>query len=70
MRRALDELRAIGAAGCVVLGEPDYYGRFGFAPVPGLVLPGVPPEYFMAIAFAPATPQGTVAYHEAFDVQG
>lgn len=69
MRQALDRLRAAGAAGCVVLGEPGYYSRFGFAPAPGLVLPGVPQEYFQAIAFTPATPQGTVAYHGAFDAQ-
>src|SRR5690606_39869862 len=30
MKSALDELEARGAAGCVVLGEPGYYGRFGF----------------------------------------
>lgn len=69
MRQALDKLRAASAAGCVVLGEPGYYSRFGFAPAPGLVLSGVPPEYFQAIAFTPATPQGTVAYHGAFDAQ-
>lgn len=30
--RALEELRSLGAAGCVVLGEPSYYARFGFSP--------------------------------------
>lgn len=65
--RALSELRASGAAGCVVLGEPAYYGRFGFRPEPRLVLPGVPPEYFQAIAFDGGLPAGEVAYHAWFE---
>lgn len=70
VRQALDVLRARGAAGCVVLGEPGYYGRFGFAAAPALVLPGVPPAYFQALAFAGAVPAGTVAYHAAFTATG
>ncbi|NSX13734.1 N-acetyltransferase [Cupriavidus taiwanensis] len=67
VRAALDALRRQGAAGCVVLGEPAYYGRFGFAAQPGLVLPGVPPQYFQALAFGGACPAGTVSYHDAFN---
>jgi len=62
----LEQLRALSAAGCVVLGEPAYYGRFGFRPDPGLVYPGPPPEYFLAQAFAGPAPNGEVAYHAAF----
>lgn len=69
MRRALDDLRALGAAGCVLLGDPAYYGRFGFEPRAGLVLEGVPPEYFMALAFGCEWPQGAVRYNSAFDAQ-
>ena len=68
VRAALQRLRELGASGCVLLGEPAYYGRFGFRAVPGLVLPGVPPEYFQALAFDAPLPHGEVAYHEAFDV--
>lgn len=71
MHAALDALRECGAAGCIVLGEPAYYGRFGFKATPELVLPGVPAEYFQAVAFGDATtPCGRVAYHEGFDAQG
>lgn len=56
------------AAGCVVLGEPAYYGRFGLCPQPELVLPGVPPEYFQALAFRSTMPSGRVSYDEAFMV--
>lgn len=65
--RALTELRASDAAGCVVLGEPGYYARFGFRLEHGLVLPGVPAQYFQAIAFRDAAPSGQVAYHASFE---
>jgi putative acetyltransferase len=63
-------LRERGAQGCVLLGDPAYYRRFGFAPDPRLVLPGVPPEYFQALPFGDAVPAGTVAYHAAFNALG
>lgn len=70
VERALRELHQLGAAGCVVLGDPNYYSRFGFNAEPSLVLPGVPPEYFQAIAFAGLLPTGEVSYHESFAAQG
>lgn len=69
MREALRALEAEEAAGCVLLGEPEYYGRFGFRAEPNLVLPDVPPEYFQALAFRPPLPCGTVSYDEAFNAQ-
>jgi putative acetyltransferase len=69
MERALADLRALGAAGCVVLGDPGYYARFGFRVEPGLTYPDVPPEYFQALVFHGAVPSGTVAYHESFAAQ-
>lgn len=70
MREGLRLLRERGASGCVVLGEPEYYGRFGFRADLNLVLPGVPSEYFQAVAFDSSRPRGTVAYHEAFSAKG
>jgi putative acetyltransferase len=64
----LAELRASGAGGCVVLGDPGYYARFGFKPEPDLRYPGPPPEYFQALRFDGAAPSGAVAYHPAFGV--
>jgi len=67
MKAALAELRRLGGAGCVVLGNPAYYGRFGFKAHAGLVLPDVPQEYFQAVAFGGEMPVGDVRYHQAFD---
>lgn len=71
MAAALARLRALdgaGSAGCVLLGDPAYYTRFGFRPYPQLLLPGVPAEYFMALPFDSEVPGATVRYHVAFDV--
>jgi putative acetyltransferase len=68
MCEALRQLLDQGAAGCVVLGEPAYYGRFGFRADDDLILPGVPPEYFQVVAFGPSKARGSVTYHEAFEV--
>jgi predicted N-acetyltransferase YhbS len=67
MKAALAQLQDQGATGCVVLGDPDYYGRFGFKANAGLELPGVPQEYFQALSFSSDLPVGTVQYHESFD---
>lgn len=69
VREALRLLRERGGAGCVLVGEPAYYGRFGFRAEPGLVLPGIPPEYFQALSFGATLPRGTVAFHAAFGAQ-
>lgn len=72
VRAALADADARGAGLVVLLGEPGYYGRFGFAAAGryGLTLPWpVPEEAFMArlTAGAEAPPAGMVRYHEVFD---
>jgi len=69
MQEALRILREQSAAGCVLLGEPDYYSRFGFRADPSLILPDVPSEYFQAISLDSSRPHGTVSYHEAFSAR-
>ncbi|HUJ48194.1 MAG TPA: N-acetyltransferase [Rhizomicrobium sp.] len=65
--QGLARLRTIGARGCVILGDPAYYGRFGFVHDDDLRLPGVPPEYFLRLSIEGAVPKGNVTYHEAFN---
>ena len=66
----LTRLKEIGAQGCCVVGHPDYYTKFGFRHLPGLVLEGVPQEVFFALSFGGRTPRGTVAFHEGFHADG
>ena len=70
IRSALRRLRERGVAGCVVLGDPAYYSRFGFAPHAGLVYPGPPANHFMALALEGVAPFGEVRYHPAFYQSG
>ncbi len=70
MRAALASLEARGAEGLVLLGDPAYYRRFGFRTIDGLVYPGPPPEYFMALPLGESLPSGEVSYHAAFDATG
>ncbi|KAB0676079.1 GNAT family N-acetyltransferase [Burkholderia territorii] len=68
VRTGLDALRRLGARGCVVLGDPAYYARFGFVQSGDLVFPEAPPEYFLALLLDEAAPRpsGVVRYHDAF----
>jgi putative acetyltransferase len=66
IRSGLRRLRERRVAGCVVLGDPAYYGRFGFAPQAGPVCPGPPADHFMALALDSVVPIGEVKYHPAF----
>jgi len=67
MRAALVELQRLGGSGCVVLGDPGYYGKFGFLADSRLQFPGVPQEYFQSVSFSGKAPEGIVRYQEAFD---
>lgn len=62
----LKHVQAMGVKGCVVLGDPAYYSRFGFVADAGLWFAQVPPEYFMGLAFAGALPAGEVTYARPF----
>lgn len=66
MERGLAELSRIGANGCVLVGDPAFYTRFGFANSPALVLEGVPPEFFLALSLDTAAAHGSVQFHPAF----
>ena len=70
IREGLARLKAMNAQGCCLVGHPDYYRKFGFRNMPGLVLEGVPQEVFFALSFDGQTPQGTVAFHEGFKADG
>jgi putative acetyltransferase len=70
IREGLSRLKDTNARGCCLVGHPDYYQKFGFGNVPGLVHEGVPPEVFFALSFDGHIPQGTVDFHEGFKADG
>jgi predicted N-acetyltransferase YhbS len=70
IRAAIEGLKELHAAGCVVLGEPSYYGRFGFSANARLQYPHAPAEYFQVQSFTGQIPEGTVEYDDSFNVTG
>jgi len=63
----LDRLRALKAGGCVLLGDPNYYRRFGFVSDPVLTYQGKPNRYFQHLVLAAPGRAGDVSFHPAFD---
>ena len=70
VQEGLRLLRQSGAQGCVLVGDPGYYQRFGFRNIPQLVLEGVPQEYFLALPLGTDIPHGAVEFHEGFKARG
>lgn len=67
IKSGLNELKKLGASGCVLVGEPEYYKRFGFRHQNRLIYDGVPREYFLVQPFNKEIPSGEVKYHNLFD---
>jgi putative acetyltransferase len=70
INKGLSLLKELGAQGCALVGDPDYYKRFGFRNYPKLIHEGIPPEVFLALPFYDKAPQGTVVFHEGFLADG
>ncbi|MEA4837504.1 MAG: N-acetyltransferase [Rhodospirillaceae bacterium] len=65
MTEALRRLRQT-CRGAALVGDPAYYGRFGFRSFPGLSVAGCPPEVVQALPFDGAAPCGEMIHHPAF----
>jgi putative acetyltransferase len=59
-------LRGLNAAGCILVGEPAYYQRFGFCPFPHLAPESEPAEYFMILPMGVAEPKSRMQFHPVF----
>ncbi|GAA0309600.1 GNAT family N-acetyltransferase [Rhodovulum strictum] len=65
MAEALARLR-LNCRGAALVGDPGYYGRFGFRCFAGLGVAGCPPEVVQALPFDASTPCGELIHHPAF----
>lgn len=66
----LSRLKDLGAKGCCLVGHPEYYKKFGFENVTGLLIEGIPPEVFFALSFDGHYPQGHATFHHGFHATG
>lgn len=67
INEGLKVLANLGAQGCVVLGDPMYYGRFGFTSDHALHYDEVPSEYFQSLVLTGEPITGDVTYHTGFE---
>jgi putative acetyltransferase len=68
IREGLQRLQSLGAAGCVLVGDPGYYRRFGFENDPDLHYAHAPRWAFQRLTLDGCRPRGEVSFHPAFDV--
>ncbi len=66
INKGLSMLKESGARGCVLVGDPNYYERFGFKSLSELTHEGVPQEYVLALPFGENKARGVVAFHKGF----
>jgi putative acetyltransferase len=66
IRTAIAWLGDQDAAGCVLVGNPAYYRRFGFLPFPDLCPAGEPAEYYQVLPLRVASPMAVVEFHRLF----
>ena len=59
-------LKDMGGQGCALVGDPNYYKRFGFKNHPELIHEGIPQEVFLVLPFTEKIPKGIVVFHEGF----
>jgi putative acetyltransferase len=68
VNEGLKTIRDLGTQGCVLVGEPAFYTRFGFRHDPALRMEGVPPEVLLCLPMCDEMPEGAVTHHPAFSV--
>ncbi|PTE18884.1 GNAT family N-acetyltransferase [Cereibacter changlensis JA139] len=65
---AILRLRA-SCKGAALVGDPGYYGRFGFRTFPGLRVGDCPQQFVQALPFTASEPEGELIHHSAFGLQ-
>jgi putative acetyltransferase len=66
IHKGLSLLKDLESQGCALVGDPNYYKRFGFKNIPDLLHEGIPQEFFLALPFDETIPRGTVEFHKGF----
>lgn len=71
VRAGMQTLQHLKARGCVLVGEPSFYERFGFRSNPCCTMEGVPQQYVLSLPLG-IHPQaaGQITHHEAFGARG
>jgi putative acetyltransferase len=68
VRAGLRALSKVKGGGCVLVGNPGFYGRFGFRSESCLRFKHAPKENFLALCLHGEMPEGEVCFNRAFCV--
>ena len=63
-------MKARGAKGCALVGDTNYYKKFGFRNDPDLIHEGIQQVVFLVLPYDKEKVQGTVIFHDAFQATG
>lgn len=66
INEGLARLRSINARACVLVGDPNYYHRFGFVGDCGLTSGNLPAEVVQALVWGEPLPDGEISFAPAF----
>jgi putative acetyltransferase len=66
IRAGIAWLQDQNAAGCILIGNPAYYSRFGFRVFSELAPQGMPAEYYQVLPLKVAEPEVMVGFHPLF----
>ena len=66
IRAGLQRITELGASGCILVGDPGYYTRFGFERAPAHAPAREPAEFFQLKLLGQEPPSGPISFHDAF----
>ena len=69
LKEGLSRLKTQGAQGCVVIGNPQIYGRFGFQSDGQLIYGAFDRALVQRIIFQGPAPAGNISFAPAFDLE-
>lgn len=69
IKTGLSLIKKLEVKGCVLVGDPNYYSKFGFKSSSKLSSKGIPQEYLLFLPFSTPIPEGNVVFDEAFSIE-
>ena len=68
INRGLEMIKDLGAKGCVLIGDPNYYCRFGFVGDGRLTYKDLPKEVVQWLSFSGEKPSGVLRYSPGLEL--
>lgn len=69
IKQGLAMLNDRDASACILVGNPNYYARFGFEPAPDNCPEGEPAEFFQILTINAERPASVIDFHKLFHME-